>query len=445
MSRYARTEAGFRKRKELRTGAKFLFIFRFVGLYPGVKQVPSPTPRPGTSVLDWRMPIWLRVVLVCACAFVPTDYMVNQYEAHPDLTQLPLFARNRQAGELPQLKALHPVTDSPGGYDGQFYAQLALDPALRQPELRQAIDDPHFRGQRILMPVLAWCLGLGRPGPVLFAYALLNLLFWYLLLGVLLAWMRAASPRDFLAIFAIMLTSGALVSIERALTDLPAAALGTFSLMAGEMSGAALIAAAILTKPTSGLFLLRYAISVPRTFSDLGGRVFCLAIALVPMALWLCYLHHAFYDPQRPPGLVWPFDLPFRGMVERIPIFWQAIVQTPVDVQFQNMTGWEWQLFALLTLGSLVLQALYLIVQPRWSDRFWLVGAGFAVMFLCLSSGELVEELNFDRTVLTLTVAFNIVLWRYTRGLAYGALFALGNGGLILHFHDMIVFLYSRG
>jgi hypothetical protein len=102
----------------------------------------------------------------------------------------------------------------------------------------------------------------------------------------------------------------------------------------------------------------------------------------------------------------------------------------------------EWNLFQFLTLFSLTVQAVWLLVRPRWKDVFWMVGAGFALMFLCLSSGELVEEQNFNRTVLALTICFNLTLWKYSRGWAFLIPFILGNVGLLLHLHLMVISLH---
>ena len=64
------------------------------------------------------------------------------------------------------------------GFDGQFYAEVGLDPLLRDPQLGTALDSPTYRSRRILMPWLAWLGGLGHPSWILNVYAALNLVFW---------------------------------------------------------------------------------------------------------------------------------------------------------------------------------------------------------------------------------------------------------------------------
>ena len=67
-------------------------------------------------------------------------------------------------GEFPTLAAVPHATVPPGfTYDGQFYAQLALDPLLRNPAIDRALDQPPYRARRILFSWTAWLAGFGRP------------------------------------------------------------------------------------------------------------------------------------------------------------------------------------------------------------------------------------------------------------------------------------------
>jgi hypothetical protein len=63
------------------------------------------------------------------------------------------------------------------GYDGQFYYRLALTPFTdRQTDRGITIDTPAYRQQRIVYPLLARLLSLGRPAAVPAALVLVNLL-----------------------------------------------------------------------------------------------------------------------------------------------------------------------------------------------------------------------------------------------------------------------------
>ena len=49
------------------------------------------------------------------------------------------------------------------GYDGQFYAQLAVDPLLQSPGIENALDAPAYRARRILLSWTAYVFGFRTP------------------------------------------------------------------------------------------------------------------------------------------------------------------------------------------------------------------------------------------------------------------------------------------
>jgi hypothetical protein len=77
--------------------------------------------------------------------------------------------------EAPALREVpHFTYPAWASYDGQFYAQRALDPFCRDPLVDHAIDLPPFRARRILFSWTAYTLGLGRPAWIIEIYALQN-------------------------------------------------------------------------------------------------------------------------------------------------------------------------------------------------------------------------------------------------------------------------------
>src|SRR5277367_1191614 len=53
------------------------------------------------------------------------------------------------------------VEEKSNGYDGQFYAKLALDPLLLHPAVdAHEVDDLYYRRRRIFLSWTAWTLGL---------------------------------------------------------------------------------------------------------------------------------------------------------------------------------------------------------------------------------------------------------------------------------------------
>src|SRR5690606_36730547 len=67
----------------------------------------------------------------------------------------------------------HYVYESSPGYDGAYYAQIALHPTLDNPELERAIDNLPYRARRILFSWVAWAVGLGQPAWIVQVHALL--------------------------------------------------------------------------------------------------------------------------------------------------------------------------------------------------------------------------------------------------------------------------------
>lgn len=182
--------------------------------------------------------------------------------------------------------------DSPWGYDGQFYAALATDPLLRNPETQQALDSPSYRAQRVFLPALAWLLALGDGHAALWWY---QALVWVLGLGsvLLVAWWLAKAGASVFWALPLAVTGGLVASLTRATPDGAAAALVLAVLLALEARqwgwAAVLLAAAALTKETS--VLLMPAI-VWWQWRERTWRRMCavLAPALVAFFAWRLYL-----------------------------------------------------------------------------------------------------------------------------------------------------------
>ena len=113
------------------------------------------------------------------------------------------------------MRQIKPNVHSTAGYDGQFYSQIAIHPSLRAPGLRESLDAPAYRAMRPFLPWLSYLAGFGRPFWIVQAYALSNLLFWYLLAFGLLHYLRPTSRRDYLCILAACLSSGCVFSATR--------------------------------------------------------------------------------------------------------------------------------------------------------------------------------------------------------------------------------------
>src|SRR4051794_5369970 len=135
------------------------------------------------TLLDRKLGLAIRIALLALMAFVPTRYVIKHFFPGTGFTNLICFGSEFFSNAPSAVKAAPLAVQTQWGYDGEFYAMIATDPLLLNPELKPALDLPSYRARRIVLPVLAWCAGLGKPAWILQCYSVANLFFWYLLLG----------------------------------------------------------------------------------------------------------------------------------------------------------------------------------------------------------------------------------------------------------------------
>ena len=167
--------------------------------------------------LDQRLSRPARLALVCVVCVLPLRYILNRFSPETYFTSLIYYGEYFFPNAIPEVRQIKPKISSFAGYDGQFYSQIAIHPSLRTPGLKESLDAPAYRAMRPFLPWLSYLAGFGRPFWIVQAYALSNLLFWYLLVFWLLHYLRPTSRRDYLCILAACTSSGVLFSLQRAL------------------------------------------------------------------------------------------------------------------------------------------------------------------------------------------------------------------------------------
>jgi hypothetical protein len=289
-----------------------------------------------------------------------------------------------QVGQVASARALAVVHEQPvfvyeEGYDGQYYAQLACDPTLRAPELRTAIDTLPYRARRILMPALAWTLGLGRPERAIQIYPWLNIVCWFALALVL--WPVLQADRRWLGVAAwagVLFSAGALTSVRYSLTDLPALLLLALALRAAQAGkprrmaawfGAGLLARETLVVGAWGL--CPKACDKPSGLLRMAGWI---VLAGLPLGLWLIYIG---WQVGQPSGGTGNFAPPLCGLIGR----WReslAGLHAAVDPRL----AWT----SLLATIAVTAQLLYLAISRDWRSCWWRLGCGSALLALVLGS-----------------------------------------------------------
>ena len=309
-----------------------------------------------------------------------------------DLTETPVYT--------------HPAS----GYDGQFYAQIAVAGNPFDPALRTALDSPAYRSRRVLVPLLVHLLGAGDPARVVNLYALANVGVW-LLLAFLLArwWFPPTDLQNLLRWLGTMFGVGVVISVSRSLVDAPALLLVACGVRAIERDrrvlGAVLLGLAGLTRETS--VIAAPALLPPRErrgMREWTRAAGLIAICVAPAAIWILVLrvHHGYLGGTR------NFALPLAGFVQKLGELrdgWRA--------------GGFWRIrnevWVVLSLGT---QVGFLLSRRRLAEPWGRVGAVFALFTLTL--GWPVWEGNLSaatRVVLPMTLAFNVLVPRTRRGL----------------------------
>ena len=268
------------------------------------------------------------------------------------------------------------------GYDGQFYAQLAVRPDPADPEVQRALDTPAYRARRMLLPWVAHLLGAGRPAWVLQVYALLNVASWLALAALLWRWFPPVGAERTLRWLGVLFSAGLLASVRNALADGPSLLLLAAGMRWLELRRSWLAAATLglagLARETSVLAGVAFLDGLRKSWRDWGRTCVQGVLVVLPVALWLFYLRHVL--PQEGGAGAGNFALPFSGVCNRAVSLW-TVLRGADHVPF-----YTWYSLALLV--SLVVQACFFLLRPRWSDPWWRVGAIHAVLLVFLGDAS---------------------------------------------------------
>jgi hypothetical protein len=324
---------------------------------------------------------------------------------------------NSHTYELPAVQAVPHAHDAvDGGYDAQFYAQMAIDPLLRDPDIDRAMDKPAYRAHRILLSWTAWALSGREVSTVLRIYAFQNVVAWLLLAWLLLKWLPPRDARTFVLWAGILLTHGLLTSVRNALTDGPSVLLTATAVLAIER-GRPWLAAIVtgisgLARETNifaGTMFISQLSWRPRSWINAAGG---LTLCVLPLLLWLDYLRSIYGDAAFVGGE--HITTPLDGWWWKTQSTWIALITHGLTIQTTANIA---------TLVSLAAQGGTLIwYSVRWlKDRAgspaWLLVA-WPFFLLILTAHRVVWDGTpgaITRVVLPLTVGVNVLLARHPR------------------------------
>jgi hypothetical protein len=343
------------------------------------------------------------------------------YEPRTGFTSLIGFGDLFEPGALPTLKALpHVVRRHSAGYDGQFYAQLAMDPLLRDPATDRAMDDAPLRARRILFAWTAYLSGWGRPRWILQAYAIQNAVCWLALAALLITWFPPHDARLVSLWGATVLTGGLIWSVRASLLDGPSLLLIAIGMAALER-GRAWVAAAIfsvagLGRETNLLAAASLLAPKPLSWKFVLIRAAQTILVVVPFAIWLDYMYAIYLDRVYTSGQT--LAVPFAGFAWK----WRSIL-----ARVGAGTGWQSR-YSVVTLISITAQTLFLLARPRWNDAWWRLGFAYVMLMSVLGQPLWTGEPGTAaRVLLPLTLAVNVLLRACDRPASFWPWFAAVN------------------
>jgi len=305
-------------------------------------------------------------------------------------------------------------------YDGQFYAQRALDPLCRDPQVDHAMDLAAFRARRILFSWTAYALGFGRPVWIIEIYALQNVVCWLLLAWLLARWIPPVTGRGLALWTACLFSHGLLWSVRFALLDGPSLlfiALAVRAVEAGRpLVSAAIVGIAGLGRETNVLVVA--AQPFPRDRRGWIRLAIAIALAALPLLIWEDYLR-SIYRSTITAGAEPEMVMPGTLLAAR----W---MQTLAELRKQGILSGAWLGFGAVT--AVIAQAIYVLVRPELRAAWWRAAVPYVALLLILDR-TLVDPNTgaITRVLLPLTAGFNILLTRETHRVRFWSWFAVGN------------------
>jgi len=341
---------------------------------------------------------------------------------------------DKQLSVLPELDRVdYYLHENDAGYDGQFYAQIALDPTLLNPALRYSLDSPDYRARRILVSLSAYLMGWGIPEAVLHTYTLQNPIAWLTLAVLMLWWFPPNAWGNWFRWTGVLLCSGMWASVINALTDGPSlllVALGVFLIEKNRpWLATAVLGVSGLAKETNilsgAVFVGQKTLFTPHEWPKLILRA---VLVVAPLVLWLLYVKQVFGlgSSSGTNNFSWP-------------LYWWAwkLKENAVDAfsqDFLTLRGIpNFSFLCLLGFLSLTVQFAFFVFRPRWREAWWRVGISFS--FLMAILGQAVWDGYSGaafRVLLPMQLAFNVLVPRTRR---WAIILILGNLSLLTEVH----------
>ena len=352
----------------------------------------SPLVRQTQEVVASRRPVTVGLLTGLTALLVWALVVFGKYGGNPTGLarigdQLPLSPRLQGADLV--------ILAGKRGNDGQQFLSLALDPLQQLPGTSAALDNPIYRGKRLLYPLLAWLSGLGQPALIPWSLGLINVALIGCCGALVASWaqLEQRSPQWGLAVLAL---PSYWITLSLDTADLLATTLLLTSALAfrSQRPGAlvASLSAALLSRETG---LLAWSSSGLTSLRELRWR-WLLPLALVPLPLlaWTASLKARF--PATADGLLVSLHFTWPG----VGIVTKALQLLGLAPLAGGPMGGAERLFDSLCFGLWVLSlGLLLAVALRPGLNRWLrfTAALYLLPALCTSTQILARFPDYTR------------------------------------------------
>lgn len=352
----------------------------------------SPLVRQAQVVAASRRPVAVGLLSGLIALLVWALVVFGKYGGNPTGLarigdQLPLSPRLKGADLV--------ILEGKRGNDGQQFLSLALDPLQQLPGTSAALDNPIYRGKRLLYPLLAWLAGLGQPALIPWSLGLINVALIGCCGALVASWaqLEQRSPQWGLAVLAL---PSYWITLSLDTADLLATTLLLASAVAfrAQRPGAlaASLTAALLSREMG---LLAWASSGLTSLRERRWR-WLLPLALVPLPLlaWTASLKARF--PATADGLLVGLHFTWPG----VGIVTKALQLLGLVPLVGGPMGGAERLFDTLCFGLWVLSlGLLLAVALRPGLNRWLrfAAALYLLPALCTSTQILARFPDYTR------------------------------------------------
>jgi len=278
------------------------------------------------------------------------------------------------------------------GNDGQQFLALSLDPFQVYPGTAESLDNPIYRGKRLLYPFLAWLCGIGRPSLIIWWLGLINVACIGVASGLVASWaeLHQRSPRWG---FAVLALPGYWITLSLGTADLLATTLMLAAAVAWKQQwpwrGGAALAAALLSRETE--LLAWGATGLASLWEKRWRWLLPLGLAPLPLLALMGSLRHRFSLVVDGALAILHFTWPLGGIAAKVgQLLLGAAGLSPLERLFDGLCLLLW----LASLAVLLMAAFGSWRVGRWLR--WATGL-YVLPALCTSTQILARFPDYTR------------------------------------------------